>query len=247
MGHRAHTAGQTYKKLLYKRGRSAFFSIRNLIAPHSSPLSTPKPNDNLCSLHTSLLPHNISCNFQMECHIKVNRDAQAREYFWTVAIGKPTSSSTLWPTSLAATRRFGHNILNLNTQVPKQIPVDSPRQSIPRTALSPVLQTYFCKMQRATYHTCHPREIHAEAMKIVTSIFDHKESVDRVAKTIYLGGIARIEYSRTVALVVHECMTQLIWRNWGLKKALEHGLVELATSAFINGWTSVSLHYHHSP
>ncbi|KDQ53726.1 hypothetical protein JAAARDRAFT_92612, partial [Jaapia argillacea MUCL 33604] len=83
--------------------------------------------------------------------------------------------------------------------------------------LSGTLQTYFYKMQRMVSLTCHPCEINSEATQIADVLLrssDGPVAISNVARIIFCAGIAKIEYSRTVALLVHDVMMDLMWKSW---------------------------------
>ncbi|OCH86306.1 hypothetical protein OBBRIDRAFT_738240 [Obba rivulosa] len=81
--------------------------------------------------------------------------------------------------------------------------------------LDPQLQLYFHRMQSILPNTCHPLEIHAESRKIVSCILAYTDVDDRAlaltlwARALPLAGSACLEYSRSIAILVHDIVTEL--------------------------------------
>ncbi|KAL6299327.1 hypothetical protein BKA93DRAFT_694189, partial [Sparassis latifolia] len=92
--------------------------------------------------------------------------------------------------------------------------------SVPLVVLDVRLQVYFYRMQCMISETCHPLVIHAEAGCVVRSIISCSEPwvarrcISEWAQRLFFSAIARLDYSRTVAVIVHDIMADLFWASW---------------------------------
>lgn len=188
------------------------------------------------------ISHQVPCPLKERRQQRMMLDSSAHQFFWTVTIGQSPAIARLYTTRADAAAAAGRPLANGTDNCSSSMAGFHALEIIPRIPLSRVLQTYFFRMQHLSSAACHPCEIHDGAVRVVSSLLHktQKIPVADVARTLLFAGIEQIEYSRTVALVVHDVMTELIWRSWDVKKKLEHELVRLTIGAFVNCWTSVS-------
>ncbi|EGN92565.1 hypothetical protein SERLA73DRAFT_190911, partial [Serpula lacrymans var. lacrymans S7.3] len=113
-----------------------------------------------------------------------------------------------------------------------------PGSSILRLTLDARLQVYFHKMQHMAPRTCHPSVINQEARIIIHSLSSRtdKYHVQMTSKSIFLAGMANINYSRSVALLVHDIVTELQWGNWGAMRDFQEGVEHFTTEAIKFCW-----------
>lgn len=122
--------------------------------------------------------------------------------------------------------------------------------NIPLVPLHPQLQIYFHRMQSILSNTCHPLEIRAETRSIVSSILSRNNTEDRAlaivlwVKALYLAGGAVIEYSRTVAILAHDIVTELKCKSSKSAEKFEDELVFYVKRVFQMTWDKVSVTLH---
>ncbi|KAF9488923.1 hypothetical protein BDN71DRAFT_1499309 [Pleurotus eryngii] len=142
----------------------------------------------------------------------------------------------------------------------------APRKIRP-VVLHPALQLYYLQMQQAIRQTSHPKVISAEAFRLAsfltyspTSSPDldltpkgngrttaetftrESNTIKDVATRLIIAGIADTRYVRTLALVAHDTVMELMWTDIHLKQALEVSLIDQATTTFNNSWGSQTNH-----
>ncbi|KAI0938360.1 hypothetical protein AcW1_001896 [Taiwanofungus camphoratus] len=188
--------------------------------------------------------------------VKITKNARAREFFWALSFQKPVVSVLMSADSQMAARSGEPNHLRtikLKSKVPpsaiatrratgNSVSVYTRLASIPLIPLDSHLQAYFLKMERTARNTCHPREIHTEAVRIVNTVGPRGlEDIPRWVKTLFFAGIARLDYSRTIAVLVHDLLAELLWRSWQCNQLLRDELVNLARTAFCSSWDGTDL------
>lgn len=145
----------------------------------------------------------------------------------------------------------------------------APRKIRP-VVLHPALQLYYMQMQQAIRQTSHPKVISAEASRLASflaysptsspdldltpkengraiaeSFTRELNTIKDVATRLIIAGIADTRYVRTLALVAHDTVMELMWKDTYSKQALEVSLIDQAMATFNNSWGSqVSVHYH---
>ncbi|KZT66605.1 hypothetical protein DAEQUDRAFT_657941, partial [Daedalea quercina L-15889] len=80
--------------------------------------------------------------------------------------------------------------------------------------LDPGMQTYFFRMQWLARGTCDPDAISREARQISALFADEdKENLDVSvwAQRLFFAGVASLEYTRSIALLVAELIEDLNW------------------------------------
>jgi len=91
--------------------------------------------------------------------------------------------------------------------------------------------------------TCHPSIIHYESRSIIYSVSAglgrSKLSSSAMAKALFCAGTARLEYTRTVALVIHDVLVELNLSDWWTMRALQMHLEDIATSTILNASSNV--------
>ncbi|OJA07525.1 hypothetical protein AZE42_07696 [Rhizopogon vesiculosus] len=110
-----------------------------------------------------------------------------------------------------------------------------------RPTLNQSLQMYFHRVQRIMPRTCHPSIIHHEAHSIIHSVSSGpgqpKLWGNAVAKTLFHAGTARLEYTRTVSLLIHDVLIELNLHDWCAMRALRMHLEDVATSTILKAWS----------
>ncbi|KAH9948042.1 hypothetical protein B0H21DRAFT_821387 [Amylocystis lapponica] len=178
----------------------------------------------------------------------IQKNARARESFWAVTFRKPSHSARVSTESRPAPPARTSTSLDLAVRPPSPPhtlchALDAPA-SIPLLPLDPHLQAYFLKMQSTATDTCHPREIAAAARRVVAAILARQTAPGTLAHAAAWGealvraGVARREYSRTVAVVVHDVVAALLWASWAQNRAFERAVVARATQACAARWTA---------
>jgi hypothetical protein len=112
-----------------------------------------------------------------------------------------------------------------------------------KPTLNPLLQVYFHRMQCIMLRTCHPSIIHYESRSIVylvsAGLGRSKLSGNAVAKALFRAGTARLEYTRTVALVIHDVLVELNLSDWWTMRTLQMHIEDIATSTILKAWSNV--------
>jgi hypothetical protein len=110
-----------------------------------------------------------------------------------------------------------------------------------RPILDTRLQSYFHKMQHFTTRICHPSCIYYEACSIVHSlrITGFVDQPDLLAEGLFIAGAARLQYTRTMALIIHEVLIELNLTNWRVMHAVRVHLYNFATSSLLMAFQNV--------
>ncbi|KAH9830100.1 uncharacterized protein C8Q71DRAFT_817816, partial [Rhodofomes roseus] len=106
------------------------------------------------------------------------------------------------------------------------------------------MQLYFHRAHANSRRTCHPRQIRREA-KNITEVFsdEDKENLDAVpwgARLLH-AGIYSQEYSRSIAAVVSEVLTELTWSSADVTHELYIALMKALITAFFFGFYQTEL------
>lgn len=159
----------------------------------------------------------------------IARDASAHQYYFSVAVGAPITSSR------------PHNPPPYKPYQGPHTDADNATNLIhmPRIPLDPKHQAYFYRMDRESFQTCHPVEIHSSAAQLSSLLRKGKRSPREVAMGISDLAFQGIRYSRTLALLLHDCMVELLFDGWHTKKVLEIELLDIVSNAFKTEWTSL--------
>ncbi|KAG2071877.1 hypothetical protein BDR04DRAFT_986704, partial [Suillus decipiens] len=85
-----------------------------------------------------------------------------------------------------------------------------------RTTSSQCLQSYFRRMQHVMARICHPLSIHSEACSIIDSVKNAGigNPPKWLAERLFIAGVVRLEYTRTVALLIHCVLIELNMTDW---------------------------------
>lgn len=181
-------------------------------------------------------------------HETAASDSLAKAYFYSVAAGKSTISNGPLQVSEAAAippnpRRRDHD---RNIKSPPPAVAFELRASIRPIPLCHNLQTYFSDMKYVMTSTCHPQAIHDAARGIVSCLLEDESVLPVLAADIYASAVAKMEYSRTVALVLHDAIVELSGNHekWMLGATLREHVVQETFSAFGRCWDppNVSIH-----
>lgn len=165
------------------------------------------------------------------------------------------------PSDVGLSDVFPHQPAPSTTSAPRKIrPV----------VLHPALQLYYLQMQQSIRQTSHPKVISAEAFRLASflaysltpspdldltpkengrtiadSFARELNEIKDVATKLIIAGIADARYVRTLALVAHDTVMELMWKDTHSKQALEISLIDQAMATFNNSWGSqVSYRYH---
>ncbi|OAX39128.1 hypothetical protein K503DRAFT_109367 [Rhizopogon vinicolor AM-OR11-026] len=110
-----------------------------------------------------------------------------------------------------------------------------------RPTLNQNLQMYFHRVQRIMPRTCHPSIIHHEAHSIIHSVSSGPGQLklwgNAVAKALFHAGTARLEYTRTVSLLIHDVLIELNLHDWCAMRTLRIHLEDVATSTILKAWS----------
>jgi hypothetical protein len=110
-----------------------------------------------------------------------------------------------------------------------------------RPILNPSLQSYFRRMQHVTTRICHPLSIHNEACSIIHSIRNAGfiDQPELLAEGLFVAGVPRLQYTRTVALIIHEVLVELNMTDWRAMHATSTHLCNFATAALRRAFDNV--------
>jgi hypothetical protein len=177
--------------------------------------------------------------------ITLARDVVARKFSWFILPGRSIAfvrfDSSYVPQAWMPPKPIGKSP---EDRSPKPSAFWHPRGvAMLRPTLDQHLQMYFRRVQRMTPRTCHPSTIHHEARLIVHSVGaglgQPKSLCDPVAKALFRAGTARLEYTRTVAFLIHDALVQLSLSDWCAMRTLQIHLEDMATSSILKAWSNV--------
>lgn len=102
-----------------------------------------------------------------------------------------------------------------------------------RTTSSQCLQSYFRRMQHVMARICHPLSIHSEACSIIDSVKNAgiANPSKWLAERLFIAGVVRLEYTRTVALLIHCVLIELNMTDW---RVMGVHLEKFATATLLN-------------
>lgn len=97
-------------------------------------------------------------------------------------------------------------------------------------------------MQHVTTRICHPLSIYNEACSIVHSmrIAGFVNQPNLLVEGLFIAGAARLQYTRTVALIIHEVLIELNLINWRVMHAVRVYLYNFATSSLLRAFHNCS-------
>ncbi|KAG2359417.1 hypothetical protein BDR07DRAFT_1258200, partial [Suillus spraguei] len=101
-----------------------------------------------------------------------------------------------------------------------------------RPTLNQRLQSYFRRMQHVMTRICHPLSIHNEACSIIHSAKNAGISNQPkwLAEKLFVAGVVRLQYTRTVALLIHDVLIELNMTDWRVMHAMGIHLEKFATA-----------------
>lgn len=88
---------------------------------------------------------------------------------------------------------------------------------------------------------CHPLSIHNEACSIIHSVKNAGISNQPkwLAEKLFVAGVVRLQYTRTVALLIHDVLIELNMTDWRVMHAMGIHLEKFATATLLNVFYNV--------
>ncbi|KAG1811141.1 uncharacterized protein BJ212DRAFT_1375158 [Suillus subaureus] len=165
------------------------------------------------------------------------RDNAAKNFSWYISPGRPMISVRS-ESSFASRAWMPPRPANTSTEE------QSPKHlanwhllgiRLTRPTLNQCLQSYFRRMQHVMTRICHPLSIHNEACSILHSAKNAGFIEPRLlAEGLFIAGAAQLQYTRTVALLIHDVLIELNMTDWRVMHAVGVHLEEFATSTLVN-------------
>ncbi|KAG2038589.1 hypothetical protein BDR03DRAFT_918548 [Suillus americanus] len=174
--------------------------------------------------------------------VTLTRDNAAKNFSWYISPGRPMT--TVRSKSSFAPRAW---------MPPRPTDTSTEEQSpkylanwhllgirLTRPTLNQCLQSYFRRMQHVMARICHPLSIHNEACSIIHSLKNAAFIEPKLlAEGLFNAGAARLEYTRTVALLIHDVLIELNMTDWRVMQAVGRHLERFAMSALLNVFRNV--------
>lgn len=168
-------------------------------------------------------------------------DACAGNIWWNVSHGKTIRASRMRSTVLSEPPSRPPSPSSSAT-ASSTVDATVNEKSLRPVRRSPKLQAHFFHMERAL-NTCHPREIHEEALKLLTEIKQSSPSSEAavrvIAEKLFFAGYSYISHSRSFALLAHEIISDLRFSSWSCMQAFEAEIVRLVEASFKLYYNSV--------
>ncbi|KAG1858968.1 hypothetical protein DFJ58DRAFT_781047 [Suillus subalutaceus] len=174
--------------------------------------------------------------------VTLARDNAAKNFSWYISPGRPMipvrSKSSFAPRAWTPPRPA-------DTSAEEQSPKYLANWHLlgirlTRPTLNQCLQSYFRRMQHVMTRICHPLSIHNEACSIMHSLmnatFIHP---NLLAEGLFIAGTARLQYTRTVALLIHDVLIELNMTDWHVMHAVGVHLETFATWTLLDVFRNV--------
>ncbi|KAG1780440.1 hypothetical protein EV702DRAFT_1082797 [Suillus placidus] len=166
--------------------------------------------------------------------VTLARDHAAKNFSWCISPGRSMASarseSSFAPRAWMPPRPADTSTQEQSPQYPATWYLQGFR--ITRPTSSQCLQSYFRRMQHVMTRICHPLSIHHEARSIIHSVknIGFVGQPKLLAEGLFIAGAARLQYTRTVALLIHDVLIELDMTDWRVMCAVAVHLEGFATS-----------------
>ncbi|KAG0698874.1 hypothetical protein DFH29DRAFT_939609 [Suillus ampliporus] len=178
------------------------------------------------------------------------RDITAKKFSWFISPGR-SMASVRHESTFASQPWMPPKPADTSTEdrLPKYSAIWHSRGvATTRPTLNQHLQSYFYRMQRIVPRICHPSIIHNEARLNIHSmnarfVGQPKLFGEALAKALFRAGAARLEYTRTVALLTNDVLIELNLTDWCTMRALQVHLEDIATSTILKAWSNFSVDF----